>query len=137
MVKDGLITITQGAPLGRQKVRDHDGLAITLGLWQRPAGLLSPRSLAAIILIEGGLIVGNENKSKGQAIGHWESVWVWEFTSIIVPLVEALFVSLPPPNELASISHDVLPLMAIDVHPVPDSLVSPIKLLQPAGCSLL
>jgi hypothetical protein len=76
--------------------------------------------------------VGNKNKLKGQAIGHWESVRVWKFTSIIIPSVEVPFVSLPPPNELVSISHDILPLMAINVHPVLDSLVLPIELLQPA-----
>jgi len=112
-------------------------LAIAFGLWHWLAGLLSPYSLAAVILVEGGLIVGDENKSKRSTIGQGESVQVWEFTPIIVPLVEAHCVSLEPLSEHTLIGHSVLPLMAVNIHPIPGALVSPVKLLQPAGCSLL
>jgi hypothetical protein len=64
VVIDGLIAIVQGAPLGCQKIQDHDRLAITFRLWHWPAGLLSPCGLAAVILIEHGLVIGDENKSK-------------------------------------------------------------------------
>ena len=57
-------------------------------------------------------------------------------TPSLSQVVEAQFISLPPLNKCTSIGHDILPLMAIDIHPVPSTLVSPVQLLQPAGCSL-
>jgi hypothetical protein len=134
---DGLIAITQVAPLGRQEVRDHNRLAVAFGLRCWPVGCLSPHDLAVVVLVESGFIVGDEDKSKWEAIGHWESVRAWEFTSIVVPLMEAQVVSLPPFNKCTSIGHDILPLMAIDVHPVLSGLVSPVKFLQPVGCCTL
>ena len=64
MVMDEPMIITQGAPLGCQKIRDHNRLAIAFGLWHWPAGLLSPHGLAAVVLIERGLIVRDENESE-------------------------------------------------------------------------
>jgi hypothetical protein len=84
-MRDGLIAITQAAPLGRQEVRDHNRLAIAFGLWCWPASLLSPHDLTLIVLVECGLIGRDEDKSEWEAIGHWESVQAWEFMSIIVP----------------------------------------------------
>jgi hypothetical protein len=134
---DRLIAITQAAPLGRQEVRDHDRLALAFGLRHWAAGLLSPCNLVVVILIEYRLIMGDENKSERWAIGDWESIWAWEFMPIIVPPVEAQIINLPPLNKRTSIGHDILSLMAIDIHPVPSTLVSPVQLLQPAGCCLL
>jgi hypothetical protein len=81
-----------------------------------------------VVLEECGLIMGDEDKSEWEAIGHWKSVQAWEFMSIVVPLVEAHSVSLPPLNKRMSIGHNVLPLMAIDVHSIPGTLVSPVKI---------
>ena len=64
MVMDELMTITQGAPLGCQEIRDYDRLAIAFGLWHWPAGLLSPCGLAAVVLVKHGLIVRDENESE-------------------------------------------------------------------------
>ena len=133
----GLIAITQAAPLGRQEVWDHNRLAITFGLRCWLVGCLSPYDLAMVILVESGFIVGDENKLKWEAIGHWESVRVWEFTSIVVPLMEVQVVSLPPFNKCTSIGHNILPLIVIDVHPVSNGLISLVKFLQPAGCCTL
>jgi hypothetical protein len=134
LAMDRLIAITQVAPLGRQKVQDHDCLAIAFGLWCWPADIRSPRDLAMIVLEKCGLIVGDEDKSEWEAVGHWESIRAWEFMSVIIPLVEAHSVSLPPLNKCTSIGHNILPLMAIDVHPILGSLVPPVKMFQPVDC---
>jgi hypothetical protein len=100
---DELFAIVQAAPLGRQEVRDHDRLAIAFGLWHRSTGRLGPCDLAAVVLVKRGLIMGDEDKSEWAIIGQWESVWAWEFASIVVPLMEALFKSFPPLNKCTSI----------------------------------
>jgi hypothetical protein len=128
-----LIAILQAAPLGCQEVRDHECLAFAFGLWHWPAGLLSPYSLAAVVLIKCGLVVGDEDESEWGTIRDWESVWAWEFMSIIIKLVEALLASFPPFNKLAPIFYDILPLVAVDVHPISNTFISPIQFLQPAG----
>jgi hypothetical protein len=130
---DELFAIVQAAPLGRQEVRDHDRLAIAFGLWHWSTGRLGPCDLVAVVLVKRGLIMGDEDKSEWAVIGQWESVWAWEFASIVVPLMEALFKSFPPLNKCTSIGHNVLPLMAIDVHPISGFLVPPVKFLEPAG----
>ena len=133
MVVDGLIPIMQAAPLRCQEIRDHKGLAIAFGLWCWPAVVLSPQDLAAVVLEECGLVVGDENESEWPTIRQWESIWAWEFTSVVVPVVETLIVGHPPLKKRTSIGHDVLPLIAINVHPIPGTFVSPVQLLQPAG----
>ena len=129
---DRLMAITQAAPLRCQEVQDHDQLAIAFGLWHWSTGCLGPCNLAAVVLVKCGLIVSDENKSEWAVIGQWESDWAWEFTSIIVPLVEMLVIKFLLLNKCISIGHHILPLMAIDVHPILGSLVSLVKFLEPA-----
>ena len=131
---DALITITQPALLRCQKVRDHDRLAIVFGLWCWSAGLLSSHDLAAIVLIKGGLIVHDEDELEEKAIRHRKSVWVWEFTSAIIPMMKGRVVSPPSLDKHTSILHNVLSFMSINIHSISSALVSPIKLLQPAAC---
>ncbi len=88
-------------------------------------------------MVECGLVVGDKDQSERQAIGHWESIWAWEFASIVIPLVESLVVKFPPLNKLVSIGNNIFPLVAIDVHAIFQPFVSPVKFLQPADGSLL
>src|SRR5258707_13119561 len=129
---DRLMAITQAAPLRCQEVQDHDRLAIAFGLWHWSTGCLGPCNLAAVVLVKCGLIVRDEDKSEWAIIGQWESNWAWEFTSIIVPLLETLVIKFPPLNKCTLIGHHILPLMAINVHPISGSLVPPVKFLEPA-----
>lgn len=87
-----------------------------------------------IILKECGLIMGDEDKSKWEAIGHWGSIQAWEFKFIIVPLVEMWFISLPLLNKHTSIGHNILSFVAINVHAIPSMLIFPIQFLQLTSC---
>jgi hypothetical protein len=44
------------------------GRHINFRLWHQPTGLLSPCSLAVVILVKCGLVMGDENKNK--MVGH-------------------------------------------------------------------
>jgi hypothetical protein len=90
----------------------------------------------AAVLIECQLIVSDKDESEWWAIRDRESIWAWEFASIIVPLVESFFVRLSSFDKRTPISHHILPLVPIDIHTVPDAFVSPVKFFQPSGGSL-
>jgi hypothetical protein len=79
-----------------------------------------------VILVEYGLVVGDEDKSEWPTIGQWESIRAWEFAPIVVPLVEALVINLPALEELTSISHNILPLVAINILPILRTSVLPV-----------
>jgi hypothetical protein len=134
---NGLIAVMQAAPLGRQEVRDHDRLAIAFRLWHWLTGQLGPHDVAEVVLVKRGLIMCDEDKAEWAVIGKREPIRAWEFVSIIVPLVEAEIISFPSLNKRMSISHNILPFMAINVHPVSGFLVPPVKSLEPAGGSPL
>ena len=90
-----------------------------------------------VILVKCGLIMCDEDKVEWAIMGQREPIQVWEFASIIVPLVKAEIISFPLLNKCTSISHNILPFIAINVHPVLGFLVPPVKSLEPVGSSPL
>lgn len=81
--------------------------------------------------------MGDKDESEWETIGYQKSGWAWEFTSIIVPLIEVHLKSFPPLNKCTLIGNNVLPLVAINIHPVSGFLVPPVKFLEPVGRHLL
>jgi hypothetical protein len=87
---------------------------------------MSPHCRALIVLVECGLVMCDKDKWKDR------SVWLWEFITIVVPFVEAMFILFPPVDKFLSVFHNIFALMPINIHSVFCFAISPAKLSKPA-----
>lgn len=121
-------TIAQASPLGRQEIRDHEGLPVTFRFGGRAAVLMAPGSRPFVVLKEHRLVVCDKNK--GTRKGATERI------RIVVQKWESRFVICPSMNERVSIGHDVVSLMPINIHPVFFFAVAILQLCKISLCCL-
>src|SRR5258708_1519709 len=96
-----------------------------------------PPGIVLIVLEEGRLIVCDQNEPKmSECAWHREPIWAWEFCPIIVPSMELSLVFHPMFYKLLPVFHHIFPLMAIDIHTIPQLSICPSQVCQPLECHL-
>src|SRR5260221_5132629 len=96
-----------------------------------------PPGIVLIILEEGKLIVCDQNELKMyKCPQHREPIWVWEFCPIIVPSMEPSLMFHPTFHKLLPVFHHIFPLMAINIHTIPQLSICPSQVCQPSECCL-
>lgn len=92
------------------------------------AVLMAPENLPFVVLEEGGFVVCDKNEGQ-RTRGLCKAI------SVVVPNWESSFVfRCPSMDKFLSICHDIVSLMAVNIHPILHFSVSPIHFCKPSLC---